>query len=42
MPLTAYLLKKLPANFTILEYTPHDFGGKSYDLKADPVVTQQR
>jgi hypothetical protein len=35
--LTGYLLNKLPDTFTLLEYTPHDFGGKSYDIKADPV-----
>jgi len=34
----AYLLKKLPAQFTAKDYTPHTFGGKSYDVKSAAVV----
>ncbi len=33
-----YLLSKLPVQITIKDYTPHETGGKSYDLLSDPVV----
>ncbi len=32
--MSAYLLKKIPAQVTISDYTPHVFGGKSYDVKS--------
>jgi hypothetical protein len=36
--MAAYMMKKLPAQFTILDYTPHEYNKKMYDLKSDPVV----
>ncbi|OGO19226.1 MAG: hypothetical protein A2144_08795, partial [Chloroflexi bacterium RBG_16_50_9] len=36
--MSAYLLNKLPAKFTIKDYTPHTFSGKSYDVKSNAVV----
>ncbi|MBM2824496.1 MAG: hypothetical protein HW402_160 [Dehalococcoidales bacterium] len=32
--MSAYLLKKMPARVTMMDYTPHVFGGKSYDVKS--------
>lgn len=36
--MASYMMAKLPANFTIIDYTPHEYNKKSYDLKSDPVV----
>jgi hypothetical protein len=36
--MTAYVLRKSPANMNIMEYTPHTYNNKSYDLKSDPTV----
>ncbi|MEW6141755.1 MAG: carboxypeptidase regulatory-like domain-containing protein [Chloroflexota bacterium] len=36
--MAAYLTKKLPVQFTILDYTPHKYNNKDYDLKSAPVV----
>jgi hypothetical protein len=33
-----YMLRKLPAQFTVKDYTPHTFGGKSYDVKSNAIV----
>lgn len=30
--MSAYLLNKMPATITVLDYTPHNYMGKSYDL----------
>jgi cytochrome c553 len=35
--MSAYLMDKLPAPTTIKDYTPHDYQGKPYDIKSDPV-----
>jgi hypothetical protein len=35
--MSKYLLAKMPANTMVLDYTPHASGGKSYDIKSDPV-----
>ena len=36
--MSAYLLKKLPAQTTFKDYTPHTLGGKSYDVKSAAIV----
>jgi hypothetical protein len=33
-----YLLKKMPARVTINDDSPHQYAGKSYDLKSDAVI----
>ena len=35
---SAYLLKKMPATLTVMDYTPHTYNGVSYDMKSDPTV----
>ncbi len=37
----AYLLKKMPAQVTIKDYTPHDYSGKSYDVLSDALVVSK-
>jgi hypothetical protein len=36
--MSKYLLNKLPAQFTVKDYTPHTYSGKTYDLKSDPII----
>ena len=36
-----YLLKKLPAQTHIKDYTPHQYGGKSYDVKSNAVAVDK-
>ena len=36
--MSSYLLKKMPARLTVLDYTPHTYNNVAYDLKSDPVV----
>jgi hypothetical protein len=36
--MSKYLLNKLPNQFTLKDYTPHDYNGKSYDVKSDNVT----
>jgi hypothetical protein len=36
-----YLLSKLPDTFHIQDYTPHESGGKSYDLRSDDVTVDK-
>ncbi len=33
-----YLLRKLPARVTIKDNTPHQYAGKSYDVKSDALI----
>lgn len=39
--MSEYLLKKMPAQITIKDYTPHQYGGKSYDLKSDAATVSK-
>jgi hypothetical protein len=39
--MAAYLIGKLPAQFTLIDYTPHEYNKKNYDLKSDPVVVDK-
>jgi len=36
--MSKYLLNKLPDQFTVMDYTPHDYNGKPYDIKSDPLI----
>ena len=36
--MSKYLLNKMPAQVTVKDYTPHDYNGKPYDVKSEPIV----
>lgn len=39
--MSKYMLNKIPDRTTVKDYTPHQFGGKSYDVKSDGVVVDK-
>lgn len=39
--MSAYLLKKIPAQIYVKDYTPHTYNGKPYDLKSDALVVEK-
>ncbi|MBI4266983.1 MAG: hypothetical protein HY668_01280 [Chloroflexi bacterium] len=39
--MAAYLMKKLPAQVTVKDYTPHTFNGKAYDVKSNALAVSK-
>lgn len=39
--MSEYLMRKIGAQVTVKDYAPHNYQGKSYDLKSDPILLEK-